>query len=146
MYAASMSPIVAEQILMSTKIIMGKDGTTEGIDRLRQLERNTHYFRKKLKQKGFIIFGNEDSPVVPLMLYFPSKIAEFVRQLLRRGIATVGVGFPATSLTSARARFCVSAAHTKDMLDEALAMVEAAGRLIMVDYSQKQRCQEEIVY
>ncbi|GIX91627.1 serine palmitoyltransferase 2 [Caerostris darwini] len=146
MYAASMSAGVAQQIYMSMQIIMGKDGSNEGIKRINQLQRNTHYFRQKLKQKGFIIYGNEDSPVVPLMLYFPSKIAEFVRQLWKRGIATVGVGFPATSLTTARARFCISAAHTKEMLDEAISVVEIAGRLIMVDYSRKPRSQDNVIY
>ncbi|XP_055944100.1 serine palmitoyltransferase 2-like [Argiope bruennichi] len=146
MYATSMSAVVAKQIYTSMQIVMGKDGTNEGLKRINQLQRNTHYFRQKLKQKGFIIYGNEDSPVVPLMLFFPSKIAAFVRHLLKHGIATVGVGFPATSLTTARARFCISAAHTKEMLDEALSVVETAGRLIMVDYSRKPRSQENVIY
>ncbi|CAL1268714.1 unnamed protein product [Larinioides sclopetarius] len=145
-YAASMSAVVTQQIYTSMQIIMGRDGNNEGLKRVNQLLRNTHYFRQKLKQKGFIIYGNEDSPIVPLMLFFPSKIAEFVRQLLKHGIATVGVGFPATSLTTARARFCISAAHTKEMLDEALSVVEIAGRLIMVDYSRKPRSQENVIY
>ncbi|XP_035234095.1 serine palmitoyltransferase 2-like [Stegodyphus dumicola] len=146
MCATSMSAPIVEQILMAMQIIMGKDGTDDGIKRIQQLRRNTHYFRKKLKQKGFIIYGNEDSPIVPLMLYFPSKIAEFIRQLLKGGIATVGVGFPATTLTTARARFCISASHTKEMLDKALDVVETAGRLIMVNYSKKRRSQEEVIY
>ncbi|GFV42967.1 serine palmitoyltransferase 2 [Trichonephila clavipes] len=145
-YAATMSAGVAQHIYIAMKIVMGKDGSNEGQKRLRQLQKNTHYFRQKLKQKGFIIYGNEDSPIVPLMLYFPSKIAEFIRQLLKRGIATVGVGFPATSLTTARARFCLSADHTKEMLDEALSVVETVGRLIMVDYSRKPRSQEPVIY
>ncbi|KFM79837.1 Serine palmitoyltransferase 2, partial [Stegodyphus mimosarum] len=146
MCATSMSAPIVEQILMAMQIIMGKDGTDDGMKRIQQLRRNTHYFRKKLKQKGFIIYGNEDSPVVPLMLYFPSKIAEFIRQLLKGGIATVGVGFPATTLTTARARFCISASHTKEMLDKALDVVETAGHLIMVNYSKKRRSQEEVIY
>ena len=42
----------------------------------------------------------------------------FSRETLRRGMATVVVGFPATPLIETRARFCLSAAHTKEMLDE----------------------------
>lgn len=45
-----------------------------GADRLRQLSENTTYFRRKLREMGFIIYGNDDSPVVPLMLYMPAKI------------------------------------------------------------------------
>ncbi|XP_054723369.1 serine palmitoyltransferase 2-like [Uloborus diversus] len=146
MYANGMSAPVAQQILTSMKILMGKDGTAEGSKRIRQLRRNTHYFRKKLKQKGFLIYGNEDAPVVPLMLYFMSKVPEFVTQLWKANVAAVGVGFPATPLLTARARFCISAAHTKDMLDKVIGAVESAGRLMMVDYSKKRKSQEEIIY
>lgn len=45
-----------------------------GLDRLRQLSENTTYFRRRLQELGFIIYGNEASPVVPLMLYMPAKI------------------------------------------------------------------------
>ena len=37
--------------------------------------------------------------------------------MLKRGCAVVTVGFPATSLTESRVRFCLSAGHTKEMLD-----------------------------
>ncbi|KAK7075851.1 serine palmitoyltransferase, long chain base subunit [Halocaridina rubra] len=66
---------------------------------------------------GFIVYGHDDSPVVPMILYLVPKISYFVRELTRRGIAGVGVGFPATRITGGRMRFCLSAAHTKDMLD-----------------------------
>lgn len=45
-----------------------------GRDRVRQLAENTVYFRKRLREMGFIIYGNEGSPVVPMMLYMPAKI------------------------------------------------------------------------
>lgn len=45
-----------------------------GKARVQQLAENTRYFRRRLKEMGFIIYGNEDSPVVPLMLYMPAKI------------------------------------------------------------------------
>lgn len=146
LHATSMSAPIVEQIYRTLKTIMGLDGTDEGMKRIHQLKRNTVYFRRKLKQKGFIIYGNEDSPIVPLMLYFPSKITAFVEHLLKHEIATVGVGFPATSLLTARARFCISGAHTKEMLDKAIYGIETTGRLIMVDYSKKKRSQEEVIY
>jgi len=45
-----------------------------GQERLCQLSENTTYFRRRLHEMGFIIYGNNDSPVVPLMLYMPAKI------------------------------------------------------------------------
>uniref|UniRef100_A0A672ZNM6 serine C-palmitoyltransferase n=1 Tax=Sphaeramia orbicularis TaxID=375764 RepID=A0A672ZNM6_9TELE len=113
LYATSMSPPVAQQIITSMKIIMGEDGTKLGM----QLSENTTYFRRKLRDMGFIIYGNDDSPVVPMMLYMPAKIGAFGREMLKRNIGTVVVGFPATPIIESRARFCISAAHTREMLD-----------------------------
>lgn len=74
-YATSMSAPVAQQILTSMKIIMGRDGTNEGRIRVDQLARNTRYFRRRLAQIGVITFGHEDSPVVPMLVYLFSKIS-----------------------------------------------------------------------
>lgn len=38
--------------------------------------------------------------------------------MLKRGCAVVTVGFPATSIAESRVRFCLSAGHTKEMLDQ----------------------------
>lgn len=48
--------------------------SSKGCDRVRKLAENTVYFRRRLREMGFIIYGNEDSPVVPMMLYMPAKI------------------------------------------------------------------------
>ncbi len=74
-YATSMSPPVVVQCLSALEQIMGADGSGEGQRRIRQLAENTRYFRDKLIKMGFIVYGNMASPVVPVMLYMPSKIA-----------------------------------------------------------------------
>ena len=53
------------------------------------------------------------------MLFF-FLIRAFNRMMLERGIATVTVGFPATVLAGGRVRFCISAAHTREMLDKVI--------------------------
>jgi serine palmitoyltransferase len=73
-YASGMSPPIAQQIISSMKIMSGNDGTDEGKKRIQQLAWNSHYFRERLVKMGFIVYGNNDSPVVPLMLYMPAKI------------------------------------------------------------------------
>lgn len=70
-----MSPPVTQQIITSMRIIMGEDGTDAGERRIKQLARNTRYFRRRLNQIGVITYGNEDSPVVPMLVYLYSKIA-----------------------------------------------------------------------
>ncbi|XP_027015499.2 serine palmitoyltransferase 2 [Tachysurus fulvidraco] len=134
-YATSMSPPIVEQIFTSMKCIMGEDGTTIGRDRIQRLAENTNYFRKRLREMGFIIYGNYDSPVVPMMLYLPAKIGAFGREMLKRNIGVVVVGFPATPIIESRARFCLSAAHTKEMLDTALSAISEVGDLLQVKYS-----------
>ena len=56
----------------------------------------------------------------PLMIFNPGKIAALSRLCWERGVALVVVGFPATPLQTARARICISAAHTRKDLDDAL--------------------------
>uniref|UniRef100_A0A668A3Y6 serine C-palmitoyltransferase n=1 Tax=Myripristis murdjan TaxID=586833 RepID=A0A668A3Y6_9TELE len=135
-YATSMSPPVVEQIITSMKCIMGEDGTTIGLERVQQLAENTVYFRRRLREMGFIIYGNNDSPVVPMMLYMPAKIGAFGREMLKRNIGVVVVGFPATPIIESRARFCISAAHTKHMLDRALSVISEVGDLLQLKYSR----------
>ena len=47
---------------------------TVGKRRISQLAWNCRYFRRRLVEMGFIIYGNCDSPVVPLLLFCPAKI------------------------------------------------------------------------
>lgn len=136
-YATSMSPPVVEQVITSMKCIMGEDGTTIGCERIRHLAENTAYFRKRLQEMGFIIYGNKDSPVVPLMLYMVAKIGAFGREMLRRNIGVVVVGFPATPIIESRARFCISALHTREMLDRALSAINEVGDLLQLKYSRQ---------
>ncbi|XP_057703625.1 serine palmitoyltransferase 3 isoform X1 [Corythoichthys intestinalis] len=137
MYTSGMSPPIAEQIIRAIKCITGQDGSTEGIRRIRQLAQNTRYFRTRVKKMGFIIYGNDDSPVVPILLYMPGKVVAFAREMLERKIAVVVVGFPATPITEARARFCISAAHTQDMLDEVLHHLDEVGDALGLKFSRR---------
>ena len=52
-------------------------------------------------------------------------------------MATVVVGFPATPIIESRARFCLSAAHTKEMIDRALDVIDEVGDLLTLKYSRR---------
>lgn len=58
----------------------------------------------------------------------------FSREMLKRGIAIVVVGYPATPIISSRARFCISAAHTREDLDKALKDISEVGDLLMLKF------------
>ena len=99
-----------------------------------------------LKSKGFRVLGAPGSPVVPMMCYHPIKFPTFSRFLLDRGVATVVVAFPATPLTLGRARFCVSASHTKEDLDFALDQIDEIGELCLLKYDNHDKKAMRIAY
>ncbi|KAI8809477.1 pyridoxal phosphate-dependent transferase [Cladochytrium replicatum] len=131
-YAEALTPVVLQQIYTSTKIIMGEDGTDDGKRRIQALARNSQYFSRELRKLGFIVYGSEASPVVPMLLFHPCKIPAFSREMLARNIAVVVVGAPATPIITSRVRFCLSAAHTIEDLERAVdAISEVGDRLIL---------------
>ena len=134
MYSNAMSPIVCKQILRALQVIMGLDGTNIGKQKLDDLRNNSNYFRSRLIKMGLQVLGDADSPVMPILLYNPTKIAAFSRECLKRGLAVVTVGFPATPLIESRARFCLSAGHTKENLDYALEQIGEVADILQLRY------------
>ena len=61
---------------------------------------------------------NKKFPLKPICYFVFVLFRAFNREMLKRGVAVVTVGFPATPLVLGRVRFCLSASHTKEMLDE----------------------------
>jgi serine palmitoyltransferase len=134
-FGESPTPAVLAQISASLRIIAGEIVPGQGEERLQRLAFNSRYLRLGLKRLGFIVYGHDDSPIIPVMLYHPAKIPAFSHEMLKRKIAVVVVGYPATPLISSRARFCVSAAHTKDDLDRVLAACDETGDVLQLKFS-----------
>jgi len=126
---------VLVQIVSSLRCITGEIAPGQGLERIERLAFNSRYLRLGLKRLGFIIYGHDDSPIIPLLLYNPAKIPAFSHEMLKRKIAVVVVGYPATPLISSRARFCVSSAHTKDDLDRLLAACDQVGEVLQLKFS-----------
>jgi serine palmitoyltransferase len=59
--------------------------------------------------------------------------------MLKRGVAVVTVGFPATRLTESRARFCLSASHTRETIDQVLQAIDECGDLLSLKYSKRNK-------
>lgn len=133
-YSETVSFPVLQQIYTSMAIIMGNICGDEGRTRIQILARNARYFSDSLKKMGFIVYGDPGSPVVPLLLFQPSKILAFSNEMLQRGIAVVVVGYPATPIISSRVRFCLSASHTIEDMDYALKHVSEVGDLLSIKY------------
>jgi len=119
-FSAGLSPVCVSQILGAFKIIMGRQNEGLGIEKIQQLHDNSNWFRDELRARGLAVLGDEDSAIIPVIIGHPAKIGFVSRECLKAGLAVVVVGFPATPLLSARVRFCISASHTKKVLEEVL--------------------------
>ncbi|KAH7049354.1 serine palmitoyltransferas-like protein 2 [Macrophomina phaseolina] len=134
-FGESPAPPVLIQIQSALRLIIGDLMPGQGEERLQRLAFNSRYLRLGLKRLGFIVYGHDDSPIIPVLLYNPAKMPAFSHEMLKRKISVVVVGYPATPLVSSRARFCVSAAHTKDDLDRLLAACDEIGDILQLKFS-----------
>lgn len=134
-FGEGVPPPVLEQIISSLRIINGSISPGEGEERLKRIAFNSRYLRLGLKKLGFIVYGADDSPVIPLLLYLPAKMPAISRMLYSMKIAVVIVGYPATPITTARVRLCVSSALTKEDLDYVLAKFSEVGDILYLKFS-----------
>ena len=92
---------------------------------------------------GFTVYGNEDSPVVPVLFYDPTLMLRIMNKLIDQGVAAVVVGFPAVPLTAARIRFCISASHTRADLGIVLRSISKVGDDMGLKFNHANRDESE---
>ena len=95
------------------------------------LENNTNYFKNAMKEAGFDIVDG-DSAIVPVMLYDAKLSQTMANMLLEEGIYVIGFFYPVVPKDKARIRVQLSAAHTKEHLDKAIAAFVKVGRKLSV--------------
>ncbi|MDZ7393073.1 MAG: glycine C-acetyltransferase [candidate division KSB1 bacterium] len=98
--------------------------TTERRDKL---ERNTLYFRTRMKEVGFDIRDGVH-PIVPIMLYNAKLAQDMARDLYDEGIYVVGFSFPVVPQGQARIRVQISADHEREHLDRAIEAFVKVGK------------------
>lgn len=96
-----------------------------------QLEWNTDYFKKGMKEAGFDIVDG-DSAIVPVMLYDAKLAQQMADALLNEGIYVIGFFYPVVPKEKARIRVQLSAAHTKEQLDLAIQAFIKVGKSLNV--------------
>ena len=99
-------------------------GSTELRDKL---EANTNYFKAGIKKAGLEI-KDGDSAIVPVMLYDAALSQKFANRLLEEGVYAIGFFYPVVPKEQARIRVQLSAAHTTQQLDKAIAAFEKVGK------------------
>ncbi|ALN90335.1 glycine C-acetyltransferase [Lysobacter gummosus] len=92
-----------------------------------QLAQNTAYFREQMTKAGFDVKPGVH-PISPVMLYDAPLAQKFASRLLEEGIYAIGFFFPVVPQGQARIRTQMSAAHTREHLDRAIAAFIKIGR------------------
>jgi glycine C-acetyltransferase len=102
--------------------------STELVDRLWE---NTRYFKGEMKKLGFDI-GNSVTPITPIMLGEAPLAQQFSRELFESGVFAMSIGFPTVPRGKARIRVMISAAHSRQDLDQGLECFAKVGKQLGV--------------
>lgn len=125
LFSNSLAPSIVGAAIKVFDIL---SSTTELRDKL---EENTKYFKKAIVDAGFEIVEGE-SPIVPIMLHDAALSQKFADMLLDEGVYAIGFFYPVVPKGKARIRTQLSAAHTKEHLDKAIAAFIKVGKELKV--------------
>ena len=103
------------------------DLTIKGDDLRDQIFANAKRFRQGMSAAGFTLREGEH-PIIPVMLGDANIAQEMAAKLLDEGIYVIGFFFPVVPKGQARIRTQMSAAHTSDHIDKAIAAFTKVGR------------------
>ena len=121
LFSNSIAPPIVAASLQVLEILTA---STELADRVKE---NTRYFREGIASTGFEILG-KDHPISPVLLGDAALSQEFSGKLLEKSIYAIGFFYPVVPQGRARIRTQISAAHTRDHLDQALEAFVETGR------------------
>jgi glycine C-acetyltransferase len=123
LFSNTVAPPVAAGALKAIELL---EQSTDLRDRL---EHNTRFFRAELEHRGFAIRPGEH-PIVPVMLGDAALATRMADAMLDEGVYVIGFSYPVVPQGKARIRTQVSAAHSREDLEQAIAAFETArGRI-----------------
>jgi len=120
LFSNALPPTVAASALASVEFLERHP------QRVETLRSNANYFREQLLASGFKPLPGE-TPIIPVILGETAKAIEMSRLLLSEGVFVTGFGYPVVPQGQARIRCQISAAHTREDLDQALAAIRKVG-------------------
>ncbi|AWK44338.1 glycine C-acetyltransferase [Photorhabdus laumondii subsp. laumondii] len=125
LFSNSLAPAI---VAASIKVL---DMLKEG-DALRdRLWKNANLFREKMTAAGFTLAG-ADHAIIPVMLGDAKLAQEFAAELLKEGIYVTGFFYPVVPKNQARIRTQMSAAHTEEQIERAVAAFTRIGKQLNV--------------
>ena len=120
LFSNALPPTVAASALAAVKHL------EQHPELVARLHENARYFRDRLAGLGFKPLPGE-TPIVPVILGETAKAIRMSELLLEEGVFVTGFGYPVVPQGHARIRCQLSAAHTRDDLDFALAAFKRVG-------------------
>lgn len=121
LFSNSLAPMIVSASLAVMKTL---SATTELRDKL---EANTMRFREGVTQAGFSLKPG-DTPIVPIMLGEARLAVQFADKLLDEGIYVIGFSYPVVPKGQARIRVQLSAGHSPEQIDKAVAAFTKIGK------------------
>lgn len=125
LFSTALPPGDVAAITRAVEMIME---STELHDKLWE---NGQYLKDGLAKLGFNI-GESETPITPCIIGEEKLTQQFSKRLLEEGVYAKAIVFPTVPKGTGRVRNMPTAAHTKEMLDEALAIYEKVGRELEV--------------
>ncbi len=92
-----------------------------------QLWENTNYFRAQMIAAGFTV-PEDVHPIVPVMIGDGKVASDMAKEMLAEGIYVIGFSFPVVPMGKARIRVQISAAHSREQIDQLVAVFAKLGK------------------
>lgn len=121
LFSTSITPGDAAACIEAIDIMM------ESTEKVEKLWENGKYLKEGLKNLGFDI-GHSKTPITPCIIGEENLTQQFSRRLMEEGVYAKSITFPTVPKGTGRVRNMPTAAHTKEMLDEVLAVYEKIGK------------------
>lgn len=121
LFSTAVSPADAAASTKAVELLM------ESTELYEKLWENSNYFKDCLSQLGFDI-GESETPITPCIIGDEKTTQTFSKRLHEEGVYAKSIVFPTVPRGTGRVRNMPTAAHTKEMLDEALEIYEKVGK------------------
>jgi glycine C-acetyltransferase len=121
LFSNTLAPVIAKTSIDVLDLLEGSH------DLMRKLHENSAYFRKKMTDLGFTLIPGEH-PIIPVMLNDANLAKTFADKMLAHKVYVIGFSYPVVPHGAARIRTQMSAAHTKEHLDQAIDAFATVGR------------------
>lgn len=127
LFSNTLAPVITATSLKVFDML----GEKEGADLRKRVKENADYFREGMTQLGFDLVPGYHA-IVPVMLGDAKLASEMADALLKEHIYVIGFSYPVVPMGKARIRVQMSAAHTREQLDRAIAAFEKVGKQLAI--------------